>query len=125
MHIIAEKLILFLTVFAVGGLLCAFAQLLVVRTKLTPARILVLFLIVGIVLEAVGIYRRIHDFAHAGIGMPIVGFGAALARGSIEGARVHGPMGAFGGGLAATAMGIGVAIIASFLATLVFKPKTK
>ena len=120
-----SKIILFIIVFATGGLLCAVAQLLIVRTRLTPARILVLFLIVGIVLEAVGVFDAIHNVARAGIAVPIVGFGASLARGSIQGARNAGLMGAFSGGLTATAMGIGVAIIASFLVTLVFRPKTK
>ncbi len=77
----------YVIVFCVGGLLCAIAEILIVRTKLTPARILVIFLIAGIVLEAVGVYDYIFKVCQAGISVPIVGFGAALAKGSIEAAR--------------------------------------
>jgi len=125
MQIIWDKLLILLIVFVVGGSLCALAQLLVIRTKLTPARILVIFLIAGILLETVGVFSYMSNFAHAGVTVPILGFGAALARGAIEGARQNGFMGAFAGGLIATAMGVGVAVVASFLVTLVFKPKTK
>jgi len=122
---ILNKLLLILAAFAAGGLLCAIAQLLIVRTKLTPARILVAFLIVGIFLETVGVYALLHRYLGAGVSIPILGFGATLARGAIEGATGNGFMGAFTGGLAATAMGIGVAVVASFLITLVARPKTK
>ena len=122
---VLQKILTYLIVFAAGGLLCAVAQLLVVRTKLTPARILVMFLCAGILLETVGVFSYMKDFAKAGVTIPILGFGAALAKGAIEGARQIGFMGAFSGGLAATAMGIGVAVAASFLVTLVFKPKSK
>ena len=112
-------------VFAVGGALCAIAELLIVRTKLTPARILVIFLIVGIILEGVGVYDYIYKVCQAGISVPIVGFGAALAKGSIEMARTVGFVGAFAGGLMRTGYGVGVAIVMSYLVTLVFSPKTK
>ena len=112
-------------VFAVGGLVCALAQLLIIKTKLTPARILVIFLLLGILLESVGIYKPINDFAQAGISVPIVGFGASLARGSIEMARQVGFIGAFAGGLVRTAFGVGVAIVASYIVTLVFSPRSK
>lgn len=115
----------YLTVFAVGGLLCAIAELLIVRTKLTPARILVIFLIVGIALEGIGVYDYIFKYCQAGISVPIVGFGAALAKGSIEMARTVGFVGAFAGGLMRTAYGVGVAVVASYLVTLVFSPRTK
>lgn len=113
------------TVFAVGGGLCAIAELLIVRTKLTPARILVIFLIVGIILEGIGVYDAILKVCQAGISVPIVGFGAALAKGSIEMARTVGFVGAFAGGLVRTAYGVGVAIVMSYLVTLVFSPRTK
>lgn len=112
-------------VFAVGGALCALAEILIVRTKLTPARILVIFLIAGIVLEGVGIYDAIYKVCQAGISVPIVGFGAALAKGSIEAARTVGFWGAFAGGLVRTAYGVGAAIVMSYIVTLVFSPKTK
>lgn len=112
-------------VFAVGGLICASAQLLIIKTKLTPARILVIFLLLGILLESIGIYKPINEFAQAGISVPIIGFGASLARGSIEMARQIGFVGAFAGGLVRTAFGVGVAIVASYIVTLVFSPRSK
>lgn len=115
----------YVIVFGVGGLLCIIAQLLIIKTKLTPARILVIFLVSGIILEGVGVYKYIFQFAQAGISVPIIGFGSALARGSIEMARELGFIGAFAGGLTRTAFGVGVAIVASFLVTLVFSPKSK
>lgn len=108
-----------------GGLLCAIAEILIVRTKLTPARILVIFLIAGIVLEAVGVYDYLFEIFQAGISVPIVGFGAALAKGSIESARTVGFIGAFAGGLVRTAYGVGIAVFMSYLVTLVFSPRTK
>ncbi|MCM1367347.1 MAG: SpoVA/SpoVAEb family sporulation membrane protein [Roseburia sp.] len=115
----------YLIVFAVGGSLCAIAELLIVRTKLTPARILVIFLIAGIILEGVGVYKYIYDVCQAGIAVPIVGFGASLAKGSIEMARSVGFLGAFAGGLVRTAYGIGIAIVMSYVVTLLFNPRTK
>ncbi|MCL2675764.1 MAG: SpoVA/SpoVAEb family sporulation membrane protein [Firmicutes bacterium] len=115
----------YVIVFAVGGALCAVAQLLIIKTKLTPARILVIFLIVGIVLEGVGVYKYVYDFAKAGISIPIVGFGAALTKGAVEWAGKVGFLGAFAGGLIHTAFGLGVAVVASYLVTLVFSPKSK
>ena len=112
-------------VFDTGGALCAIAELLIVRTLLTPARILVIFLIAGIILEGIGVYDYIFKFCQAGISVPIVGFGAALAKGSIEAARTYGFIGAFAGGLIRTAFGVGTAIVMSYLVTLIFSPKTK
>lgn len=115
----------YVIVFAVGGLMCAIAQLLIIKTKLTPARILVIFLLVGVFLEGIGVYKYINEFAQAGISVPIIGFGASLARGSIEMARQIGFIGAFAGGLVRTAFGVGVAVVASYAVTLVFSPKSK
>ena len=112
-------------VFAVGGALCAIAELLIVRTKLTPARILVIFLLVGIALEGVGAYDAIFKVCQAGISVPIIGFGASLAKGSIQAARTVGFLGAFSGGLVRTAYGVGAAIVMSYLVTLIFNPKVK
>ena len=115
----------YVKVFAVGGLVCALAQLLIIKTKLTPARILVIFLLLGILLESTGLYKPINEFAQAGISVPIIGFGASLARGSIEMARQVGFIGAFAGGLVRTAFGVGIAIVASYVVTLVFSPRSK
>lgn len=120
-----EIFLTYLSVFAVGGFVCMLAQILIIKTKLTPARILVLFLLLGIVLETVGVYEYILDFAKAGISVPIVGFGASLARGSIEMAKSVGWIGAFAGGLIRTAFGVGVAVVASYVVTLIFSPKSK
>lgn len=120
-----EKLIAYPIVFAVGGFVCLLAQILIIKTKLTPARILVIFLIIGIVLEGVGLYAPINQVAQAGISVPIIGFGAALTRGAIKGAVRYGFLGAFAGGLTETAFGIGVAIVASYIVTLIFSPKSK
>ena len=111
--------------FAMGGLLCVIAQTLIVKTKLTPARILVIFLISGIVLQAVGVYEYLFKWFGAGVSVPITGFGASLARGSIELARSEGLIGAFAGGLIRTAYGVGVAVVASYFVTLIFSPKSK
>ncbi len=125
MTVFLNYLLTYATVFGVGGLVCSAAQILVVKTKLTPARILVIFLILGIVLEGFGIYKYIFGFAKSGISIPIIGFGASLARGSIEMARQVGFLGAFAGGLVRTAYGVGAAIVASYIVTLVFSPKSK
>ena len=115
----------YIPVFVVGGFLCLCAQILIIKTKLTPARILVIFLIGGIVLEGIGVYDYIQEFAKAGVSVPIVGFGAALAKGAIEAARVSGVVGAFAGGLIQTAYGIGCAVVVSYIVTLIFYPKMK
>ena len=120
-----NKLLTYLIVFAVGGAFCLVAQILIIKTKLTPARILVIFLIAGIVLEALGVFKYIKEFSKAGATIPIVGFGASLAKGAIEMARSVGFIGAFAGGLVNTAFGIGVAVVASYIVTLVFSPKSK
>lgn len=125
MEMILSKLLTYLIVFAVGGALCILAQILIIKTKLTPARILVIFLIAGIILEGVGLYKYIYAFAKSGISVPIIGFGAALSRGAIEMARKIGFIGAFAGGLTQTAFGVGVAVVASYLVTLIFSPKSK
>ncbi len=120
-----KMIVTYAIVFSVGGALCAVAEILIVRTKLTPARILVLFLITGIVLEGIGVYDAMFKVCQAGISVPIVGFGAALAKGSIAAAKTYGFIGAFAGGWIRTAFGIGTAIVMSYIVTLVFSPKTK
>ena len=120
-----ELLLNYLIVFASGGFFCVLAQILIIKTKLTPARILVLFLLFGILLEAVGVYDFLYKYLGAGISVPIIGFGASLAKGSIQMARSVGFVGAFAGGLVRTAYGVGVAVAASYVTTLVFSPKSK
>ncbi len=122
---ILEKLLTYLLVFVSGGVLCILAQLLIIKTKLTPARILVIFLVGGIFLQAIGVYDFLYDIFKSGVSVPIVGFGAALAKGAIAFAREYGFVGAFAGGLIQTAYGVGVAIVASYLVTLIFSPKSK
>ena len=115
----------YLLVFVSGGVLCMAAELLIIKTKLTPARILVIFLIAGIILQALGVYDALLKVFHSGVAVPIVGFGAALAKGAIKYAVMYGPLGALAGGLIQTAFGVGAAIVASYLVTLVFKAKGK
>ena len=111
--------------FAVGGLICAVGEVLVLKTKITPARILVGYIVAGVVLSAVGLYGPIAQFAGAGATVPLTGFGHALAQGAIRAVQETGLLGAFTGGLTATAGGIAAAIFFGFLAALCFKPKPK
>ena len=115
----------YLWAFLIGGAICTIGQLLLSFTRLTSARILVLFVVAGVVLGGLGIYQPIVDFAGAGASVPLLGFGNALAKGAIEGAKEHGILGAFSGGLNATAAGISAAVLFGWLAALIFRPKTK
>jgi stage V sporulation protein AE len=115
----------YLWAFLIGGAICAVGQLLLSFTKLTSARILVLFVVAGVVLGGIGIYQPLVDFAGAGASVPLLGFGNALAKGAIEGAKSHGILGALSGGMAATAAGISAAILFGWLAAVLFRPKTK
>ena len=120
-----NPILVYLIVFASGGFLCAMAELLIVKTKLTPARILVIFLLIGVVMEFAGIYKPVNDVLQAGISVPIIGFGASLTKGAIENAEKIGILGALGGGLMRTAMGVGTAVVMSYIITLIFSPKSK
>ena len=111
--------------FLVGGALCVIAQLLIDYTKLTPAKILVTYVVLGVVLGGVGIYQPLVDFAGAGASVPLLGFGNTLAKGVREAVNEQGFLGIFTGGLKATAGGITVAIFAGLLMSLLFKPKDK
>lgn len=111
--------------FIVGGLICVLGQILLDRTNLTNGRIMVLFLVVGAFLGAIGVYEPLVDFAGAGATVPICGFGYALAKGAMEEVTATGILGAFSGGLRATASGITVAIVFGYLAALVANPKSK
>lgn len=115
----------YLKAFLVGGLLCVIGQILIDKTKLTPARILVSYVVIGVLLGAVGVYQKLIDFAGAGATVPLTGFGSLLAKGVKEGVQEKGFLGIFTGGLSAAAGGIGAAILFGWLAGLIFKPKDK
>ena len=115
----------YLWAFLIGGAICTVGQLLLSFTRLTSARILVLFVVAGVALGGLGLYEPLVDFAGAGASVPLLGFGNALAKGAIEGAKEHGILGAFSGGINATAAGISAAVLFGWLAALIFRPKTK
>lgn len=111
--------------FVVGGLICIIGQILIDKTKLTPARILVIFVTTGAILGGLGIYQYLVDFAGAGATVPLTGFGNALAKGAIEEISKSGLIGAFIGGTKAAAGGISAAIFFGYIASLISKPKMK
>ena len=115
----------YIKAFLVGGLLCVLGQILIDKTKLTPARILVGYVVLGVILDALGFYKSLVDFAGAGASVPLTGFGYALARGVKEAVQEQGFLGIFTGGLKACAGGIAIAIFAGLLTSLIFKPKDK
>lgn len=116
---------LLLRCFIVGGLICVIGQILIDKTKLTSARILVLFVTIGAILGGLGIYKYLIDFAGAGATVPLLGFGANLAKGAIQEVQNIGLLGAFVGGVKASAGGIAAAIFFSYIASLLAKPKIK
>lgn len=120
-----ELLIDCLKAFAVGGVLCAIGQALIDRTALTPARILTSYVVAGVILGAVGLYEPLVEWAGAGASVPLTGFGNTLAKGVREAVDEQGVLGAFTGGLTASAGGIAAAICFGFLAAAVFNPKEK
>ena len=115
----------YLKAFLVGGALCLIGQILIDKTKLSPARILVGYVVCGVLLGALGIYEPLVDFAGAGASVPLTGFGYTLAKGVKKAVTEDGFLGIFGGGLKATACGITAAIIAGLVVSLLFKPKDK
>lgn len=115
----------YLKAFLVGGCLCLIGQILIDKTKLTPARILVSYVVAGVILGALGIYKPIAEFAGAGATVPLTGFGYNLAKGVKEAVDTDGFLGVFTGGLQACAGGIAAAIVAGLLASLFFRPKDK
>lgn len=115
----------YLKAFIIGGLFCLIGQLLIDKTKLTPARILVCYVVLGVVLGGIGIYKAIVDFAGAGATVPLTGFGYTLAKGVKEAVDEKGFLGIFTGGLKAAAGGICAAITAGLLASFLFKTKDK
>lgn len=114
-----------LKAFVVGGLICVIGQILIDKTKLTPARILVLFVTTGVILGGLGVYKYLVDFAGAGATVPLTGFGYNLAKGVIEGVKSSGLLGAFTGGIKNAAGGIAAAIFFGYIASLIAKPKMK
>lgn len=111
--------------FLVGGIICIIGQILIDKTKLTPARVLVIFVTTGCVLGGIGIYQYLVDFAGAGATVPLTGFGYNLAKGAIEAVKENGLVGAFTGGVKAAAGGIAAAIFFGYIASLISKPKMK
>lgn len=111
--------------FVVGGLICIIGQILIDKTKLTPARILVIFVTSGAILGGLGVYKYIIDFAGCGATVPLTGFGANLAKGTIEGVKENGLLGAFVGGVKASSGGIAAAVFFGYIASLIAKPKIK
>ena len=119
-----ETLFMFIKVFAIGGGICVIAQLLINYTKITAGKILVYFLLAGVLLQAVGVYQYIVDFAGAGATVPICGFGYLLADGAIKGAK-ESLFKAITGGITSAAMGITAAIVFGYIFSLIFKSKSK
>ena len=115
----------YLKAFVVGGILCVIAQVLIDKTRLTPARILVAYVVAGVFLGAIGVYKPLVEFAGAGATVPLTGFGYNLAKGVKEAVQKSGVLGIFTGGLKACAGGIAAAITAGLLASLIFRDKDK
>lgn len=120
-----EMLMMYPKAFVVGGILCAIGQMLIMKTKLTSARILVGYVTCGVILGALGLYKPLVDFAGAGATIPLTGFGFTLSRGAMEAAKSEGILGAFTGGVTAGAGGIAAAVFFGYLAALIFKPRMK
>ena len=115
----------FIKAFLVGGFFCFIGQVLIDKTRLTPARILVGYVVAGVILAAVGLYQPIAEFAGAGATVPLTGFGFTLAKGVKEAVTQDGLLGALTGGLKASAGGITTAIVAGLIISLIFKPKDR
>ncbi len=120
-----DTIIIYLKTFLVGGLFCVIGQILIDRTKLTPARILTSYVVAGVVLGAAGLYQPLVDWAGAGATIPLTGFGNTLASGVREAVGKSGLLGAFTGGLTASAAGICAAIFFGLIVSMVFSPKEK
>lgn len=115
----------FLKAFVIGGLICAVGQLLIDYTKLTPARILVSYVVAGVILGGFGLYQPVIEFAGAGATVPLTGFGALLVKGVRKAVTELGLIGIFSGGLTAAAAGVTAAVVFGLIVALVFKPKSK
>lgn len=115
----------YLKAFIIGGLLCAVGQILIDKTKLTPARILVFYVVMGVFLGAVGLYGPLKEFAGAGASVPLTGFGYILSEGVRKDVDQFGFIGIFTGGLKASAGGITIAVLSGLITSLIFKAKDK
>ena len=115
----------YLNAFWVGGLICALCQVLIDKTKLTPARILVSLVVLGVILQGLGWYQAVVDYAGAGATVPLLGFGYSLAKGVEKAVGEHGWLGVMTGGLSATAGGIAAAVVFAVLMALLFRPGDK
>ena len=111
--------------FIVGGIICVIGQVLMDKTKLTPARVLVLFVTSGVILQGLGLYQKLVDLGGAGATVPLPGFGYALAKGAVKGVKESGLIGAFTGGITATAGGITSAVVFGYMMAVLFNPKSK
>ncbi|SHI10088.1 stage V sporulation protein AE [Clostridium collagenovorans DSM 3089] len=118
-------LVKYLGVFLVGGIFCVIAQIILDKTKLTPAHVLVGYVTLGVILGALGIYEYIVKFGNAGATIPLPGFGYALAKGVIKEVKETGLLGVFTGGIKGTAGGITAAIVFGYLMATIFKARTK
>ncbi len=114
-----------LKAFIVGGLFCVIGQILIDKTKLTPARILTGYVVAGVILSAIGVYDYIAEFGGAGASVPLTGFGAVLAKGVERAIREDGLIGVLTGGLSSAAAGISAAVFLGVIAAILFKPKEK
>ena len=115
----------YLKAFLVGGAICMLGQILIDKTRLTPARILVCYVVLGVILGGAGVYDKLVDFAGAGATVPLTGFGNTLAKGVREAVKEQRILGALTGGLKASAAGIAAAVFFGFLAALLCNPKDK
>lgn len=115
----------YIKAFIIGGLLCLIGQILIDKTKLTPARILVSYVVIGVILGAIKVYQPLVDFAGAGATVPLTGFGNTLAKGVRQAVQEDGFLGIFSGGLKASASGITTAIFSGLIASILFKAKDK
>ncbi len=115
----------YINAFWVGGLICAFTQILLDKTKLLPGRVMVLLVCLGALLSAIGIYQPFTDFAGAGASVPLLGFGQTLWKGMKKAIDQDGFMGLFSGGFTACAVGVSAALVLSYIASWIFKPKMK
>ena len=111
--------------FIIGGIICIIGQILIDKTKLTPARILVIYVTVVVIIGGLWLYKKLIDFAGCGATVPLTGFGANLAKGAMEAVKDQGLLGAFIGGVKASAGGIAAAVFFGYIASLVSKPKIK
>ncbi len=120
-----EMFLTYLKVFAVGGLVCMIGQILINKTKMSSARILVLYMIVGVILEVCGAFEPLKKFAGSGVTIPIMGFGANLAKGALEGVQKDGFFGAVTGGMTAVAAGLTTVIVCGFVFGLISRSRSK